>query len=175
VRALTLLLTGCASGFPWGGIPAERGEAPLPIRPVVGDAVSVGDPDAAWTAMAARVAGDWAEALAPYGCPPPFIVSESAGHLVWLVPEAEWHQDDGYLGMTYPDDGWGDGWSEVRWMGDFGRHRILLHELGHALGLDHHPDAHTGGADGIMTPAPTADLPTAEEAASAAAIIGCRL
>ena len=177
--ALALAGSGCdvfTDGFPWPGLPSGPGDEPVHLMPLRGARPDgVPDTNGSWTLEVDRAVQDWARALAPYGCPPPFAVDREDGYPVSLIPEADWPWGH-YAGMTGGDNAWTAGFTDVREYPDedtVGRHRVLLHEMGHALGLDHHPSARHGGYDGVMTPTPNTDLPVAEEVRQAAEMMGC--
>ena len=119
--------------------------------------------DAEWTAFVTDQAAVWANILAPFGCAPPFVVGDG-GHVVELVPASDWSYGDGVGGMTTDV-------IEVREAktGGVRRSSMLLHELGHALGLDH-ADAAFGAS--IMT-AKVGTAIAARDVAAAACRLGC--
>jgi len=150
---------GCAE--PWD-LPADL--IPVSQRAGVGEAE--------WGGVVSRAAGRWNEALVLVGCAPQFDVSLTGheGHLVLLTADPVYHEPgsrtlaaetelepDGnmYVYLHDPD----------RW------ERIVTHELGHALGLDHTEQ----DAGGVMTPVVTKNTaPSATEITLAAELIGCK-
>lgn len=82
-------------------------------------------------------AGHWNRLLVERGCEPAFVIG-TGGHVVTLIPSASW----GY-GTR---DGYTDA-DEIQLAGDaMPPQALLLHELGHAIGLDH-----VSGERSIMT------------------------
>ncbi len=158
------LLASCSTG--WGDVPGARICAEVPSDPA-GAAL-------AWWGPEVQAAADrWAELLGA-GCPPPFVYAAGAvdggmpAHPIRLIAERDWTWGPGVWGNE--QDGAG-GAVDVRSSLDRpGRHMVLMHELGHALGLDHRP---TSEQDALMRPYPTVDTPNASEIAEARALLGC--
>lgn len=160
---LGVLLTGC--GLQWDDVP---GAVLNPsVRPTSG--MSLDD----WNASVTRAATEWNDAMTELGCAAPFALSfvTSGAHPVRLVPEAEWIWDDGWDGTTTPDGGGGPpGAIEVK-ASTSDKHAVLLHELGHALGLDHLPREDYGPSALNVSGSAARLQPIDRE--SAAAILGC--
>lgn len=142
---LPALLLGACHADGWADVPG----AELHV---------VGSPEL--RAAAVLAADEWASELERYGCPPPFVVTERSGHRVmgrsraWM--DAEY--GPGLLGMTWDDGGfrhdrwteWVDGWIDVvQEQGADGMRKTMLHELGHAMGLEHEPQ---DGPGSVMKP-----------------------
>lgn len=73
-------------------------------------------------------AGHWNRLLVERGCEPPFAMGPE-GHAIVLVPSDAWEYGS--------RDGYTDG-DEIRLAGNtVPPQALLLHELGHAIGLDH--------------------------------------
>lgn len=117
--ALLLLLPACQEGW----------DLPAVATPV--DRVGV----RTWATEVAEAARDW-QADLPDGCPADLLTVGPGGHLVTLVHPDEWTWG-ATLGMTHTD-GLGGGYVDVRGSLSQGfRYPVLVHELGHALGLGH--------------------------------------
>lgn len=175
--ALALPLGAC-DGFPWPDLPAGAGDEPVALMPFRGSRpLGVpADAGSTWYAEVTYAADEWARVLGDVGCPRPFVVHTDGGYPVSLILQAEWPHADDARGMTGPENIYQPGFIDIEEYPDEdtrGRHRVLLHEMGHALGLDHHPRAKDGGYDGVMTPSCDADVPAAEEVREAAETMGC--
>lgn len=157
MRALALLplLGACADG-PWADVP--------------GAALSPAGREG-WSEAVAHAADVWADALAPLGCPPPFVVSDD-GHPVTLYAEADWPHGGLTAGMEGKEwDGTG-GWIDVRDMRPDEAPSYLptlIHELGHAMGLEHAP----GSSPSVMWTASPFHEPQPGDALRAAEATGC--
>lgn len=115
--------SGCLGRGDWPDVPTAT-ITPIAARPEL---------QTAWVAAVANQAQVWNSALEWYGCPSPFRIGED-GHAIRLIPAADW--DDGHDVEGATDD------YEVR----IREHRggippvlsmIIVHELGHAIGLGH--------------------------------------
>lgn len=116
--AALALLVGCATPNGWDDVPTAV------VTPAAEPSQLT-----AWHAQAVALVDQWAALLAPLGCAAPFVVGDG-GHVVRLVPRADWE----YASR-------GDGWTDedrIEIAGDVPPiPALLLHELGHALGLGH--------------------------------------
>lgn len=85
----------------------------------------------AWLERIVKDVDMWNSLLVERGCEPPFVLSD-AGYEIYLVPRAQW-QDGIHIGMQNADS------IEVRSSvdGTPPPGGTLMHELGHALGMDH--------------------------------------
>ena len=119
--------------------------------------------EAEWSAFVVDQAAVWSTALAASGCMSPFTIGDG-GHIIALVPAADWSYGDDVAGMTTDR-------IEVREAktGGVRRSAMLLHELGHALGLDH-ADPSFGAS--VMIAKPGSEL-AARDVAAAACRLGC--
>lgn len=83
-----------------------------------------------WRSEVTNASEAWNVGLVARGCPRPFVVADD-GHLVKLVPSDQWHHASA--------NGWTDADTieiEER-KGVAPTPFVVMHELGHALGLDH--------------------------------------
>ena len=116
-----------------------------------------------WFSSVERAAGAWNSALRDRCHREMFAVTPVGGHEVRLVPAAAWDrpQFSGYL----DHDG---GFIAIRdGRKDSEEQRILIHELGHALGL-----AHVTDHPSIMEP-DVGDALTAADVEAVIALAGC--
>lgn len=117
----------------------------------------------------------WANALIPLGCPEPFSVGET-GHHVSQLPHDEFvtKYGDGIWGMEYNEGfsglDWIDGYIDViDGLSPETTVLVLVHELGHAIGLEHWNPAN---GPSIMTVAVGSKLYD-HDVADAACTLGC--
>lgn len=112
----------------------EPAREPLEVAPVG---------DAAWSALVQRAADEWTAV----GCE----ITEGEGLPVVAVPIAEWPYPSHWLGASNAQ-----GVFVIAELDEPTRHRITLHELGHALGFSHRDI-------GIMSEHASADAVTAAD------------
>lgn len=155
ILALTLLLTSCGGRF-WLDVPVAYVHA-------------VGD-DPRWPSQVAYAVGVWNHHLRAIGCPPPFALSASGrGHAVVLLPDERWDHARGSGGYAQSDTPWRVGRIAVREeLGPDPRATVLLHELGHAMGLEHSADPGS-----IMHVPPLVSYISFRDVTDAAALMRC--
>jgi hypothetical protein len=160
--ALVLVAAAAGCAQPWSG----WDDAPTAHVTAGSDLPAFAAP---WRAQVERDVGTWNAELTAIGCPAPFEIA-AGGHPVTLVPVGTWGADSAIAGMTDSERIR----VQVAWIvidGEVLPHPvILLHELGHALGLGH-ADAINGPA--AMTPEPTSDTLQPRDVAAAACVMGC--
>lgn len=134
--------------------------------------------DAAWRDEVLTAVGTWNKQLEAVGCGWPFMMSSDTvgDHRVELIDNADWTYPD-IDGVTFGDaptqpagsisirSGPDDPIKAVSW-----RYSVLLHELGHGIGLDHSDPAN---GSSIMTPTETSHILQPADVAAAACLIGC--
>lgn len=172
VRVIIIGVIACAAGcqaIGWDNVPGAEVRA---------ESFAPGVSTDAWRDEVQRAMTTWSTHLAPLGCAPPFVMSaDTVGdHAVELIDNANWDYV-GIDGVTYGDaptqpagsiavrTGPDDPIKAVPW-----RYSVLLHELGHAIGLGH---ADPANGPSIMTPKETAWTLTDDDVAAAACVIGC--
>lgn len=161
IRAAIIVraLAGCVS--PWSGwddVPEARVHVTSEL-PAFGRA---------WEAQVARDVASWNTELVAIGCPAPFVLEPSGGHAITLVPFGTF--DPGVAGICDHE--------RIRVRAAFlvvndrviDHPVLLLHELGHAIGLRHADAIHGASA---MTPEPTADELLPRDIDAAACVLGC--
>jgi len=148
VKALVLwlcMLSGCLSRA-WDDVPGAV------VTPVADRA----EHQAEWEVNVAFSVNEWGDGLEGVGCPRPFVVGDG-GHPVTLIyTEGNTHgvQDV-------------DGIEVYQQRPSFPL--LVLHELGHALGLDHAPD----GEESVMTAWVVASTVSSYDIKQAACVLGC--
>jgi hypothetical protein len=149
-----VLVSGCSGWGNWKDVPTAT------LTPVARPEL-----DQRWAAAVANEMTVWNSALEGLGCPPPFVIGE-AGHPVRLIAVEDWRDGAAFNGATDAD--------EIRALEHHGgvppvRGLLIVHELGHALGL-HHADPRKGpsvmNADGANRWDP-------RDAVAAACAVGC--
>ena len=155
---LFTLLAACTlpADDPWDDMPGSK------VTPVFPDGQDW------WYVRVEAEAAQWAKAVEPHGCPAPFLVVPEGGRPVRLVPPEEWRHPANKIGVETPDG------IDIRWyqtdLIPEGRWTtpILLHEMGHALGLEHSDNEY----EAMHTPA-WEYAPAVREGELAAMSIGC--
>jgi hypothetical protein len=160
IAIAVVLASGCTSTWSgWDDVPTSPVFATSDIR----------DLAAPWAAQVAKDINTWNTALGDVGCPAPFKLGD-AGRPVELVPIDEWGLDSTVRGQT-DDDRIRVRPALLAINGVFLDHpALLLHELGHAIGLNH-SDSVFGPS--VMTLEPTADTLQPRDIAAAACVMGC--
>jgi hypothetical protein len=147
------LLTGCLDSK-WEDVPGAK------VTPVAEPPHQDG-----WAVTVQTAVDTWAAVLRDYGCPAPFVMAED-GHPIRFV-----YDETGDNGIQWGAGLGGPGPSiEIR-ARDVDNVTLVLHELGHALGLGH-ADAAFGGS--LMVPKifPGTVL-TSRDIEAAACELGC--
>lgn len=133
--AVMVVATGCCSDAQWHDVPGAT------VTPA-----AQADKADAWIAKVTADVQAWNIGLAELGCPQVFMIG-AGGHIVELVEPAAWRYDGKaayenhdleYIGVL------GDAHQLIAGGGG-----VVLHELGHAIGLEH-ADPKYGPS--IMTP-----------------------
>lgn len=83
-----------------------------------------------WREVVDRAALQWNIRLQSLGCEAPFVVGDG-GNEVILVPRARWSHGDSVVGLQTDDT------LEIRGDSPTTVSSVLMHEMGHAMGLDH--------------------------------------
>jgi hypothetical protein len=158
VSLLSSMVAGCTG---WSDVPGA------PVRAVAAEAHLD-----SWQAEIEDAIEYWRDALEPYGCDGPFHLApdDPDAHDVRLIPRDEWPEDPNWAGFSYPDSPWERGYIGVKYNAYDVRMLVLAHELGHALGLDHSDDPGS-----VMNEHNFSPLPSADDAAAAAKLLGCAM
>jgi hypothetical protein len=166
IVTFVLTLAGCQQTG-WDHVPGAV------VRP---ESRSPAVSDAAWRQEVMDAIDEWADLLAPLGCERPFLMSDDpvGDHPVRLIANDDWPRP-GIDGVTFADEPTQPaGMIELRTgpevNGERWRKDVLLHELGHALNLDH-SDPING--ESIMTPRFTTGGITDDDITAAACAMGC--
>jgi hypothetical protein len=139
MKKVLFLLLGACTGW-------DRGDGLDPVSRVDGVKPDV------WYAEVEAASDTWRYLMEP-GCYPFHMVEDGeCGQHVILVPKSEWKRPEA-AGVAYSD-------GHIEVIGDIPYYRqgILMHEIGHAMGLDHSTDI-----DSIMYPSVSAEEPTAQD------------
>ncbi len=150
--AIALASTGCATD----GVGGEVAWTDVPTATITAYAAPALQTD--FSRYVELAAGRWNRLLVERGCEPAFVVG-AEGHAITLVPTAAWGYGE--------RDGWTDE-EQINVVGDaIPPEQLLLHELGHAIGL-----GHVDGEKSIMSePIGLGIYPRDVEAA--ASVMGC--
>lgn len=148
IMAVAALLGGCDA----------RWDLPASITPKAEPSAL-----AEWSVYVEEQMDVWNNVLMERGCDPPFHLGDE-GYSVILVPRDKWTAD-GYVGFQHYDSIEVCGPS----VGVVPKSGTLLHELGHALGLEH-----VSGRPSLMNPIPQKELMPGD-VDYAAEILGCPL
>lgn len=159
IFAVLFLANACTGWDGWDDVPTAKVTAKSELPSA----------ETKWREIVAQDVAAWNNALTAIGCQAPFEMS-SSGHPVILVPFGTWGFGSSVAGMTDED--------RIRVQASFiivndaviPHPVLLLHELGHALGLNH-SDAIFGPS--AMTPEPTSDVLQPRDIAAAACAMGC--
>jgi hypothetical protein len=155
VLVLVLMFAGCYLDSKWEDVPGAKVTA-VADRP---------EDQAVWDATVQSAVDAWAEGLRAYGCAPPFTTGAN-GHPIRFIYDESMNKGEQ----------WGDGIGEP-YPGIEIRSRfpekitLVLHEMGHAIGLEH--STYAEGTSVMLpevvwgTPLQTRDL------AAAACELGC--
>ncbi len=160
-RTLLLMLGACTQQQQHYRYPAFEDMPTSLLTPVSSGAAF----STQWEAQVAEGSDEWNASVGPLGCPTLFRVGPH-GHPVNLVPRAyfpypaeggETPHDGGFISVMMTSVGGPNAESKI----------ILLHELGHAIGLDHADPAY---GPSIMTSYPASDIQPRDVDAAACAI-----
>lgn len=157
--ALLLLICSCTGWTGWDDVPTAKvtAKSELPMF------------TAAWETRVAKDVELWNSSLTSIGCPAPFELADN-GHSVVLVQAGTWDFESSIAGMT-SENGIKVQVALFVVNNEVLPHPvILLHELGHAIGLNHSDSIFGPSA---MTPEPTSDSLLPRDIEAAACSMGC--
>lgn len=131
-----------------------------------------------WVDAVEAAVQEWDKAMTSVGCPAPFEVADD-GHAVELIPRERWPHGEGTMGITFDnynspvsDPASGEWIDVVDYFPDEEpidwAVPILLHELGHAMGLQHVDEGSS-----VMWPSAFRPDVQYDDVIDAAAELGC--
>jgi len=152
---------GCTK-IGWEDVPGANVYASAPY--------STAEQSEVWNSEVSNRVSEWNVNLEEIGCIVPFVFTPQQGHAIVLVPESKWEHGKNFGGMTFRD-AFGDG-GHIDIRGDDpDRHDgALMHELGHAMGLDH---ADPANGPSVMNRYLGAGVLYPRDLEAAACVLGC--